>query len=180
MCVCVRACVPPPAPSSVTFSFDVGNGPAALSVKSHLPLNDRQWHYVRAERNAREASLQVDQLPLRFLDAPADGHLRLRLSSQLFIGRPPSPGGVIRAAFTVCAANCKHSTDNSVTEQLPIYACSGNGVALAFIWSHVSRAPDESDSPKIQPSWEPTPHPPTPRCRRQTARRCDSQLERFC
>ncbi|KAK2905704.1 contactin-associated protein-like 5 isoform X1 [Channa argus] len=74
------------SPSVVTFSFDVGNGLAVLSVKSHLPLNDRQWHYVRAERNVKEASLQVDQLPLRFLEAPADGHLRLRLSSQLFIG----------------------------------------------------------------------------------------------
>uniref|UniRef100_A0A3Q3N8A4 Contactin associated protein family member 5 n=1 Tax=Mastacembelus armatus TaxID=205130 RepID=A0A3Q3N8A4_9TELE len=73
------------SPSVVTFSFDVGNGPATLSVKSHLPLNDRQWHYVRAERNVKEASLQVDQLPLRFLEAPTDGHLRLRLSSQLFI-----------------------------------------------------------------------------------------------
>lgn len=83
MCACVWL----PAPSVVTFSFDVGNGPAVLSVKSHVPLNDRQWHYVRAERNAKEASVQVDQLPLRFLEAPADGHLRLRLSSQLFVGR---------------------------------------------------------------------------------------------
>uniref|UniRef100_A0A3Q2NVX8 Contactin associated protein family member 5 n=1 Tax=Fundulus heteroclitus TaxID=8078 RepID=A0A3Q2NVX8_FUNHE len=74
------------SPTAVTFSFDVGNGPAVLSVKSHLPLNDRQWHYVRAERNVKEASLQVDQLPLRLLEAPADGHLRLRLSSQLFVG----------------------------------------------------------------------------------------------
>ncbi|XP_069010535.1 contactin-associated protein-like 5 [Embiotoca jacksoni] len=74
------------SPSVVTFSFDVGNGPAVLSVKSHLPLNDRQWHYVRAERNVKEASLQVDQLPLRFLEAAADGHHRLRLSSQLFVG----------------------------------------------------------------------------------------------
>ncbi|XP_068428009.1 contactin-associated protein-like 5 [Clinocottus analis] len=74
------------SPSVVTFSFDVGNGPAVLTVKSHLPLNDRQWHFVRAERNVKEASLQVDQLPLRFLEAPADGHLRLRLSSQLFVG----------------------------------------------------------------------------------------------
>ncbi|KAG7266260.1 hypothetical protein CRUP_017523, partial [Coryphaenoides rupestris] len=74
------------APSAVAFSFNVGNGPVVLSVKSHVPLNDRQWHYVRAERNVREASLQVDQLPLRFLEAPADGHLRLRLNSQLFVG----------------------------------------------------------------------------------------------
>ncbi|KAM9851148.1 contactin-associated protein-like 5 [Aulostomus maculatus] len=74
------------SPSVVTFSFDVGNGMAMVSVKSHLPLNDRQWHYVRAERNVKEASLQVDQLPVRFLQAPADGHLSLRLSGQLFVG----------------------------------------------------------------------------------------------
>lgn len=74
------------SPSMVTFSFDVGNGPVVLSVKSHLPLNDRQWHYVRAERNVKEASLQVNQLPLRVLEAPADGHPRLRLNSQLFVG----------------------------------------------------------------------------------------------
>lgn len=85
LCVCLCVCVS--APLVVTFSFDVGNGPVVLSVKSHLPLNDRQWHYVRAERNIKEASLQVDQLPLRFLEAPADGHLRLQLSSQLFVGR---------------------------------------------------------------------------------------------
>ncbi|XP_067107092.1 contactin-associated protein-like 5 [Osmerus mordax] len=74
------------SPSVVTFSFDVGNGPVLLAVKSHVPLNDRQWHHVRAERSVKEASLQVDQLPLRFLEAPPDGHLCLRLNSQLFVG----------------------------------------------------------------------------------------------
>ncbi|XP_056304538.1 contactin-associated protein-like 5 [Danio aesculapii] len=74
------------APSVVTFTFDVGNGPVVLTVKSHVPLNDKQWHYVRAERNVREASLQVDQLPLRFLEAPSEGHTHLQLNSQLFIG----------------------------------------------------------------------------------------------
>uniref|UniRef100_A0AAR2LGA1 Contactin associated protein-like 5a n=1 Tax=Pygocentrus nattereri TaxID=42514 RepID=A0AAR2LGA1_PYGNA len=74
------------SPSSVTFSFNAGDGPVVLAVKSPVPLNDRQWHWVRAERNVKEASLQVDQLPLRYLDAPADGHLRLQLNSQLFVG----------------------------------------------------------------------------------------------
>lgn len=76
-----------PAPSTVAFSFDVGSGPLVLTVKSHVPLNDKQWHHVRAERNVKEASLQVDQLPLRFLEAPHDGHARLQLNGQLFIGR---------------------------------------------------------------------------------------------
>ncbi|XP_076854460.1 contactin-associated protein-like 5 isoform X2 [Brachyhypopomus gauderio] len=74
------------SPSTVTFSFDAGDGPAVLSVKSPVPLNDRQWHWVRAERNVKEASLQVEQLPVRFLHAPADAHLRLQLNSQLFVG----------------------------------------------------------------------------------------------
>ncbi|KAK6315407.1 hypothetical protein J4Q44_G00149360 [Coregonus suidteri] len=74
------------SPFVVTFSFDVGNGPVVLAIKSHVPLNDRQWHYVRAERSVKEASLQVDQMPLRFLEAPSEGHLRLRLNSQLFVG----------------------------------------------------------------------------------------------
>lgn len=77
----------PAAPSVVTFTFDVGNGPVVLTVKSHVPLNDKQWHYVRAERNVKEASLQVDQLPLRFLEAPSEGHTHFQLNSQLFIGR---------------------------------------------------------------------------------------------
>uniref|UniRef100_A0A4W5JZD5 Contactin associated protein-like 5a n=1 Tax=Hucho hucho TaxID=62062 RepID=A0A4W5JZD5_9TELE len=74
------------SPFAVTFSFDVGNGPVVLAIKSHVPLNDRQWHYVRAERSVKEASLQVDQMPLRFLEAPSEGLLRLRLNSQLFVG----------------------------------------------------------------------------------------------
>ncbi|XP_040912296.1 contactin-associated protein-like 5 [Toxotes jaculatrix] len=78
------------SPSVVTFSFDVGNGPAVLAVKSHLPLNDRQWHYVRVERNVKEASLQVDQLPLRFLEAPADGHRHVQLNNHLFVGATAS------------------------------------------------------------------------------------------
>uniref|UniRef100_A0A8C9S3Z5 Contactin associated protein-like 5b n=1 Tax=Scleropages formosus TaxID=113540 RepID=A0A8C9S3Z5_SCLFO len=73
------------SPSTVAFTFDVGNGPVVLAAKSHVPLNDKQWHYVRAERHVKGASLQVDQLPLRYAEAPADGHLRLQLSSQLFV-----------------------------------------------------------------------------------------------
>ncbi|KAG9328237.1 hypothetical protein JZ751_015748, partial [Albula glossodonta] len=72
--------------SAVVFSFDVGNGPVTLVVTSPVPLNDKQWHYVRAERNVKEASLQVDQLPLHFLEAPPDGHFHMQLNSQLFVG----------------------------------------------------------------------------------------------
>ncbi|KAM7077333.1 contactin-associated protein-like 4 [Ciconia maguari] len=74
------------SPSEVIFSFDVGNGPSEVSVQSLTSLNNNQWHYVKAERNIKEASLQVDQLPLRSHSAPPDGHIRLQLNSQLFVG----------------------------------------------------------------------------------------------
>ncbi|XP_072246689.1 contactin-associated protein-like 4 [Leuresthes tenuis] len=72
--------------TEVLFSFDVGNGPLVVSVKADFPLNDSRWHRVRAERNVKEASLRLDQLPAAMQEAPADGHIHLQLNSQLFIG----------------------------------------------------------------------------------------------
>ncbi|XP_047382680.1 contactin-associated protein-like 3 isoform X4 [Sciurus carolinensis] len=74
------------SPTEVTFSFDVGNGPCEVTVQSPTPFNDNRWHHVRAERNVKGASLQVDQLPQKTQAAPTDGHVRLQLNSQLFIG----------------------------------------------------------------------------------------------
>ncbi|KAM4551107.1 contactin-associated protein-like 4 isoform 2-T2 [Odontesthes bonariensis] len=72
--------------TQVVFSFDVGNGPLDARVESSVPLNDDRWHRVRAERNVKEASLRVDELPVATQEAPADGHFHLQLNSQLFIG----------------------------------------------------------------------------------------------
>ncbi|XP_055359718.1 contactin-associated protein-like 4 isoform X2 [Betta splendens] len=72
--------------NQVTFSFDVGAGPLQVHVASSRPLSDGRWHRVRAERNVKEALLQVDRLPAATQEAPADGHFHLQLNSQLFIG----------------------------------------------------------------------------------------------
>lgn len=80
-------CVIFPAPTVVTFSFDVGNGPFEISVQSPTHFNDNQWHHVRVERNMKEASLQVDQLTPKTQPASADGHVLLQLNSQLFVGK---------------------------------------------------------------------------------------------
>ncbi|XP_072910474.1 contactin-associated protein-like 2 isoform X1 [Hemitrygon akajei] len=74
------------SPSDVAFSFDVGNGPVELTVRSPNPLNDDQWHRVIAERNVKEASLQVDLLRRDFRKAPTQGHTRLELYSQFYVG----------------------------------------------------------------------------------------------
>uniref|UniRef100_A0A3Q3K5I9 Contactin associated protein like 3 n=1 Tax=Monopterus albus TaxID=43700 RepID=A0A3Q3K5I9_MONAL len=72
--------------TQVVFSFDVGNGPLEVRVESSVHLNDNRWHRVRAERNIKEASLRLDELPAATQEAPADGHFHLQLNSQLFIG----------------------------------------------------------------------------------------------
>uniref|UniRef100_A0A087XQG0 Contactin associated protein 2 n=1 Tax=Poecilia formosa TaxID=48698 RepID=A0A087XQG0_POEFO len=74
------------SPTVVSFSFDVGNGPVELTVHSAAPLNDDQWHRVMAERNIKEAVLQVDQVYRTSRLAPAQGHTRLELFSQLYVG----------------------------------------------------------------------------------------------
>lgn len=77
---------PDAASTEVLFSFDVGNGPLAVHVEAGFPLNDNKWHRIRAERNVKEASLRLDELPAATQEAPADGHIHLQLNSQLFIG----------------------------------------------------------------------------------------------
>ncbi|AWP03634.1 putative contactin-associated protein-like 4 [Scophthalmus maximus] len=72
--------------AQVVFSFDVGDGPLEVRVESSAPLDDDRWHRVRAERNVKEASLRLDELPAAARQAPADGHFHLQLNSQLFIG----------------------------------------------------------------------------------------------
>uniref|UniRef100_A0A665TRQ5 Contactin associated protein like 3 n=1 Tax=Echeneis naucrates TaxID=173247 RepID=A0A665TRQ5_ECHNA len=71
--------------TEILFCFDVGNGPLEVGVKAGFPLNDNRWHRIRAERNVKEASLRLDELPAATREAPADGHIHLQLNSQLFI-----------------------------------------------------------------------------------------------
>uniref|UniRef100_A0A8C9X335 Contactin associated protein 2 n=1 Tax=Sander lucioperca TaxID=283035 RepID=A0A8C9X335_SANLU len=70
----------------ISFSFDVGNGRVELTVHSATPLNDDQWHHVMAERNVKESVLQLDQTYRASRLAPAQGHTRLELFSQLYVG----------------------------------------------------------------------------------------------
>ncbi|XP_031235925.1 contactin-associated protein-like 5 isoform X3 [Mastomys coucha] len=74
------------SPSEVTFAIDVGNGPIELLVQSPYPLNDNQWHYIRAETNLKETSLQVDNFPQSMREASEEDPFRLQLNSQLFVG----------------------------------------------------------------------------------------------
>uniref|UniRef100_A0A8C5CP98 Contactin-associated protein-like 2 n=1 Tax=Gadus morhua TaxID=8049 RepID=A0A8C5CP98_GADMO len=74
------------ATSVISFSFDVGNGGVELTVRSPSRLDDGRWHRVEAERNLKEAVLSLDGRYRDARAAPAQGHIRLELFSQLYIG----------------------------------------------------------------------------------------------
>nr|XP_057938664.1 contactin-associated protein-like 5 isoform X2 [Doryrhamphus excisus] len=106
------------SPSVVTMSFSA----AVVSVKSHLPLNDGQWHYVRAERNVKEAWLQVDQLPVVFMEALIDRAAHLGLGGNFFVGGAPYGP----QSFLGCIRSL---TVNSVTYDLQERAKKAPGVS---------------------------------------------------
>lgn len=54
------------ASTAVSFRFKAGYGIQAVTVDTSFKLNDNQWHTVYAERNRKEALLQVDEFsPVR-------------------------------------------------------------------------------------------------------------------
>lgn len=106
---------PPPTPAApqvVSFSFDVGNGPVELTVHADAALNDDQWHQVMAERNVKEAVLQLDQTYRASRQAPAQGHTRLELFSQLYVGKTQPLQFDFGTFFNICSAWEGHARRN--------------------------------------------------------------------
>ncbi|XP_056599327.1 contactin-associated protein-like 2b [Triplophysa dalaica] len=106
--------------TTVSFSFDVGNGPVELTVRSPTPLNDDQWHRVEVERNTKEAVLRLDKTYREARSAPPQGHTRLELFSQLFVG---ASGG--QRGFLGCIRSLKI---NGMTFDLEVRAKVTPGV----------------------------------------------------
>ena len=71
----------------VFFSFDVGSERVELSVRSPVPLNDDQWHRVEAEKNIKEAVLQLNGQYREVRRSPPQGHTKLEYYSDLYIGK---------------------------------------------------------------------------------------------
>ncbi|XP_061652281.1 contactin-associated protein-like 2b isoform X2 [Phyllopteryx taeniolatus] len=72
--------------SLVTFSFDVGSERMELVVRSAVPLNDDQWHRVEAEKNVKEAVLQLNGQHRAVRRIPPQGHTKLEFYSDLYLG----------------------------------------------------------------------------------------------
>lgn len=71
----------------VLFSFDVGSERVELSVHSPVPLNDDQWHRVEAEKNIKEAVLQLNGQYREVRPTPTQGQTKLEFYSELYVGK---------------------------------------------------------------------------------------------
>lgn len=71
----------------VVFYFDVGSERVELSVRSPVPLNDNQWHRVEAEKNVKEAVLQLNGQYREVRPTPPQGHIKLEFYSELYVGK---------------------------------------------------------------------------------------------
>ncbi|XP_068197780.1 contactin-associated protein-like 2b [Antennarius striatus] len=79
----------------VIFSFGVGSEWVELSVHSPVALNDGQWHRVEAEKNIKEAVLQLDGLYREATPTPTQGHTKLEFYSELYVGASSGQRGFL-------------------------------------------------------------------------------------
>ena len=83
--------------SVIFFSFDVGSERMELSVRSPVPLNDDQWHRVEAEKNIKEAALQLNGQYREIRPTPSKGHKKLEFYSELYVGKRHTKTHINRA-----------------------------------------------------------------------------------
>ncbi|KAM7378664.1 hypothetical protein PAMP_004273 [Pampus punctatissimus] len=81
--------------SVVSFSFDVGSERVELSIHSPVPLNDDQWHRVEAEKNIKEAVLQLNGQYREVRPTPPQGHTKLEFYSELYVGASSGQRGFL-------------------------------------------------------------------------------------
>lgn len=79
----------------VSFSFGlVGNSQLELLVRSPVPLNNNQWHCVEAEKNLKEAVLQLDGVYRDARTIP-QGNNKLETYNQLTVGASSGQRGFL-------------------------------------------------------------------------------------
>uniref|UniRef100_A0A3Q4H043 Contactin associated protein like 2b n=1 Tax=Neolamprologus brichardi TaxID=32507 RepID=A0A3Q4H043_NEOBR len=107
--------------SVVLFSFGIGTEKMELSVRSPVPLNNDQWHRVEAEKNIKEAVLQLNGQHRMVRPTTVQGHAKPELYSDLYVGKT----GAGQRGFLGCMRALKI---NGVTFDLEEWAKGTPGV----------------------------------------------------
>ncbi|XP_040293573.1 contactin-associated protein 1 [Bufo bufo] len=70
----------------LVFIYDIGNGHENVTVKYPFPLNDNEWHEVKAEMNVKLARLKVDKMPWVIRNFPFQTYLNTSYDRPLYVG----------------------------------------------------------------------------------------------
>ncbi|MGH0141500.1 UNVERIFIED_CONTAM: hypothetical protein FKN15_068497 [Acipenser sinensis] len=72
--------------TELLFIFSVGDGIINATLKSPNPLNDDQWHFVKAEINVKMARIKVDEQPWVVRRFPSQSYVNLVFTKPLLVG----------------------------------------------------------------------------------------------
>lgn len=65
----------------------VGDGILNATLKSPVPLNDNEWHFVQAEINVKLARIKVDYQPWAVHRFPGQTFVTMKFTHPLLVGR---------------------------------------------------------------------------------------------
>lgn len=78
---------PPLATHNLVFVFMVGDGILNATLRSPVPLNDNEWHFVQAEINVKLARIKVDYQPWAVRRFPGQTFVTMKFTHPLLVGR---------------------------------------------------------------------------------------------
>lgn len=78
---------PPLATHNLVFVFMVGDGILNATLRSPVPLNDNEWHFVQAEINVKLARIKVDYQPWAVRHFPGQTFVTMKFTHPLLVGR---------------------------------------------------------------------------------------------
>lgn len=72
---------------NLLFIFMVGDGILNVTLKSPVPLNDNEWHFVQAEINVKLARIKVDWQPWTVRRFPGQTFVTMKFTQPLLVGK---------------------------------------------------------------------------------------------
>lgn len=67
----------------------VGDGILNVTLRSPVPLNDNEWHFVQAELNVKLARIKVDYQPWAVRRFPGQTFVTMEFTHPLLVGTSP-------------------------------------------------------------------------------------------
>ncbi|XP_071386578.1 contactin-associated protein 1 [Centroberyx affinis] len=71
---------------NLVFLFMVGDGILNATLRSPVPLNDNEWHFVQAEINVKLARIKVDYQPWAVIRFPGQTFVTMQFTHPILVG----------------------------------------------------------------------------------------------